>query len=215
MERMLLFAAMLCMGLAQAAPPQRNLIVEMRVSEDRFDVQRQAQGAVVIDSRGGRAGAGASVGVQAGSSRQGLNETQRVLVLNGGRATLHMGQSVPVDGLEIWWTPWGPGAALRSQWIELQNGLEARPSWPGGEAPVTVEVAAQRSAPAAPVPDGTATARGTLPAQWTLMTTVQAPLGEWVTVAQVAGRQAATVSSGFGASTSSRQRSLQLRVSLP
>ena len=58
--------------------------------------------------------------------------------------------------------------------------------------------------------------RGTLPAQWTVMTTVQAPLDEWVTVAEVRGRQDSTVvSGGFGASTSSRQRQLQVRVSLP
>jgi hypothetical protein len=48
-----------------------------------------------------------------------------------------------------------------------------------------------------------------------VFTTVQVPLGEWVEVARVQGRQSAVSSGGFGAATSSRQRSLQLRVSLP
>lgn len=215
MQRRLFLSYAAAVGFAQAAPPQRNLSVELRVSEDQFDAQRSAQGSVTIGSRGGQTRAGGSVVVQSGSSRQGLDATQRVLVLNGGRATLRVAQGLLVDDTEVWWTPWGPGAAVRSQWVELVNGLEVRPLWPGGDAPVTLEVAAQRSAPGAPPPPGMPATRGTLPAQWTVVTTVAAPLGEWVTVAQVAGRQTATVSGGFGAATSTRQRELQLRVSLP
>ena len=211
-RRALCLAALSLCGAARAAPPLRNLSVEMRVSEDQFDAQRGAQGSVSIGSRG-RADASGSVVVGSTSSRQGLDATQRVLVLNGGRATLRMAQGLLVDDTEIWWTPWGPGAAVRSQWVELANGMEVRPQWPGGDAPVTLEVAAQRSAPGGPPPQGT---RAALPAQWTVVTTVLAPLGEWVTVAQVAGRQSAAVSGGgFGASTASRQRELQVRVSLP
>ena len=40
-------------------------------------------------------------------------------------------------------------------------------------------------------------------------------LGEWVEVAQLQSRQSSVSRSGFGAATSSRQRSLQVRVSLP
>jgi hypothetical protein len=215
-RRLFLVAAVTQLGHVQAAPPQRNLSVELRVSEDRFDAQRAAQGSVSVGSRGGRVQADGTVVVQAGSSRQGLDATQRVLVLNGGRAMLRVAQGLLVDDTEIWWTPWGPGAAVRSQWVELANGMEVRPLWPGGDAPVTLELAAQRSAPAAPPPPGMPTPRGTLPAQWTLVTTVAAPLGEWVTVAKVAGRQSSRVSGGgFGAATSSRQRELQVRVSLP
>lgn len=203
-------------GLAQAAPPQRNLSVELRVSDAQFDAQRAAQGTVTIGSRGGQVNSGGSVVVQAGSSRQGLDAVQRVLVLNGGRATLRVAQGLLVDDTDVWWTPWGPGATLRSQWIELVNGLEVRPLWPGGSAPVTLELGAQRSTPGAPPPAGMPATRGTLPAQWTMMTTVQAPLDEWVTVAELRGRQdTAVVSGGFGASTASRQRQLQVRVSLP
>ena len=203
-------AALLCAGFVQAAPPQRNLSVEMRVSDDQADAQRDAQGSVTIGSRGGRPNVGGSVTVQAGSSRQASDSTQRVLVLNGGRATLRLAQGLQVDDTEVWWTPWGPGATVRSQWVELVNGMEVSPRWPGGNAPVTLEIAAQSAGRATP------NSGQPLPPQASVFTTVQVPMGEWVEVARVQGRQS-TVSSGggFGAATSSRQRSLQVRVSLP
>ena len=203
-------AALLCAGFVQAAPPQRNLSVEMRVSDDQADAQRDAQGSVTVGSRGGRPNVGGSVTVQAGSSRQASDSTQRVLVLNGGRATLRLAQGLQVDDTEVWWTPWGPGATVRSQWVELVNGMEVSPRWPGGDAPVTLEIAAQSAGRATP------NSGQPLPPQASVFTTVQVPMGEWVEVARVQGRQS-TVSSGggFGAATSSRQRSLQVRVSLP
>ena len=203
-------AALLCAGLVQAAPPQRNLSVEMRVSDDQADAQRDAQGSVTIGSRGGRPNVGGSVTVQAGSSRQASDSTQRVLVLNGGRATLRLAQGLQVDDTEVWWTPWGPGATVRSQWVELVNGMEVSPRWPGGNAPVTLEIAAQSAGRATP------NSGQPLPPQASVFTTVQVPMGEWVEVARMQGRQSTVSSgSGFGAATSSRQRSLQVRVSLP
>jgi hypothetical protein len=210
MTRLVLWiAALLCAGLVQAAPPQRNLSVEMRVSDDQADAQRDAQGSVTIGSRGGRVDAGGSVVVQAGSSRQGMGATQRVLVLNGGRATLRLAQGLPVDDTEVWWTPWGPGAAVRSRWVELVNGMDVQPRWPGGDAPVTLEIAAQSAGRATP------NSGQPLPPQANLFTTVQVPLGEWVEVAQLQSRQSTVSRSGFSAATASRQRSLQVRVSLP
>jgi hypothetical protein len=210
MNRIVLWlAALLCVGLVQAAPPQRNLSVEMRVSDDQADGQRDARGSVTVGSRGGGATAGASVVVQAGSSRQASDATQRVLVLNGGRATLRLVQGMPIDDTEVWWTPWGAGAAVRSQWVELVNGMDVQPRWPGGDAPVTLEIGAQSAGRATPH------SGQPLPPLTQVFTTVQVPLGEWVEVARVQGRQSAVSSGGFGAATSSRQRSLQLRVSLP
>lgn len=210
--RQLLVQLSVCLGLgsglAQAAPPQRNLSVEMRVSEDLADAQRQAQGAVRIDSRGQASGA---VVLRAGTSMQTSDSAQRVLVLNGGRATLRLAQGLPLNDVEVVWTPWGPGAALRTQWVELVNGMEVRPLWPGGDAPVTLEIAVQSAGRAAVPNFGQA-----LSPQTSLLTTVQVPFGEWVEVARLQGRQS-TVSSGggFGAATTSRERSLQIRVSLP
>lgn len=211
-RRLFLLGGGACIGLAQAAPPQRNLSVEMRASDDQADAQRDAQGLATIGSRSGRVDADASVTVRAGSSRQASDATQRVLVLNGGRATLRLAQGLQVDNTEVWWTPWGPGAAVRSQWVELVNGMEVQPRWPGGDAPVLLEIAAQSAGRATP------NSGQPLPPQANVFTTVQVPMGEWVEVARVQGRQSTTSSGsggGFGAATSSRRRSLQVRVSLP
>lgn len=202
-----LLVVLSCIGPAHAAPPQRNLGVEMRITEDLAEAQRQAQGAVRIDSRGHASGTAV---VRSGATAQAGDATQRVLVLNGGRATLRLAQGLPLSDVEVVWTPWGPAAALRTQWVELVNGMEVRPLWPGGDAPVTLEIAAQ-SAGRATVPS----AGQPLPPQSTLFTTVQLPLGEWVEVAQLQARQSTVSSGGFGASTSARQRSLQVRVSMP
>jgi hypothetical protein len=203
--------AWLGLGPARAAPPlpQRNLSVEMRLSDDSSDTRRDASAAtsVSIDSSGRMRGRGGAT-VRSSSSAQGVNATQRVLVLNGGRASIRLAQGLSVDDTEVVWTPWGPGAALRSQWVELVNGMEVAPRWPGGSAPVTLEIAAQ-SAGRATQHSGQA-----LPPQLSAFTTVQLPLDEWVEVAQVQGRQSAVSSGGFSAATASRQRSLQVRVSL-
>lgn len=206
-------AVLLCSAGAQAAPPQRNLSVETRIADEQFDARRGAQGSVAIGSRGGRIDADGSIAVHALRTRQAGDATQRVLVLNGARATLHLAQGVLVDSTELWWTPWGPGAVLRSQWVELVNGMEVRPLWPGGDAPVTVEVCAQ----SADRLTSAQTPGRTLPPQAQVLTTVQAPLGEWVEIARVQARSGASsvASGGFGAATASRERSLQLRVSLP
>ena len=75
-RRLFLVLAGASFGGVQAAPPQRNLSVEMRVSDEQADAQRDAQGSVTIGSRGGRANVGGSVVVQSGSSRQASDSMQ-------------------------------------------------------------------------------------------------------------------------------------------
>ena len=203
---MLLWAAL--PALAAPPLPQRNLVVEMRVIDNSQATQQLGQVTWGSSTRGEASG-GATV--RAGTQQQGSDTLQRVLVLNGARATLRVAQGVLVDDTEVAWTPWGPAAAVRSQWVELVNGIEVAPRWPGGNAPVTVELSAQR---APSVGQAQAARQAAVPTQWTVLSTVQAPLGEWLDVAQI-GERREIVSSGFGAATASRQRHLQLRVSLP
>ena len=210
-RRLVLCLAALPLPVFAAPPlPQRNLVVEMRVSDDSSDARRDAgaAAAVSIDSSGRIQGRGTAT-VRSASTVQGSNAVQRVLVLNGGRASLRLAQGLTVDDTEVVWTPWGPGAAVRSQWIELVNGMNVSPRWPGGNAPATLEIAAQSSGRA------TQNSGQPLPPQLSVLTTVQVPLDEWVEVAQLQGSQSALSNSGFGAATSARQRSLQVRVSLP
>ncbi len=205
-------AAWLGLAAALAAPPlpQRNLSVEMRISDESLDTRRDAAaGASVTIGSTGRVDAAGGASVRSRSQQQGLDAVQRVLVLNGGRASLRLAQGLTVDDTEVFWTPWGPGAAVRSQWIELVNGMQVAPRWPGGEAPVTLEIAAQSAGRA------TQNSGQALPPQLSTFTTVQVPLDEWVEVAQLQSRQASVSRSGFSAATASRQRSLQVRVSLP
>jgi hypothetical protein len=209
-------ACLLCcapgLGTAQAAAalPQRNLSVEMRVTDEGTEARREAAGvaSVTIGSNGRVDGAG-GVAIGSASRQHGLGAVQRVLVLNGGRAGIRLAHGIAVDDTDVVWTPWGPGAAVRSQWIELVNGMEVAPRWPGGDAPVALEIAAQ-SAGRATQQSGQA-----LPPQLSAFTTVQVPLGEWVEVARLQSRQSSVSRGGFGAATSARQRSLQVRVSLP
>jgi hypothetical protein len=197
-------------GAAQPALPQRNLSVEMRVSDESMDSRRDAAAAASITiGSGGRVDGGGGVSLSSGSRQQGLGAVQRVLVLNGGRASLRLAQGMVVDDTEVVWTPWGPGAAVRSQWVELVNGMEVSPRWPGGNAPVLLEIAAQSAGLATQNPGRT------LPPQLSAFTTLQVPMGEWVDVAQLHSRQSSVSRSGFSAATASRQRSLQVRVSLP
>jgi hypothetical protein len=207
-----MLALLLWAGLAAAAGPlpQRNLSVEMRISDEGSDSRRDATaaGSVTIGSAS-RVDAAGTASVRSSSGQHGLGAVQRVLVLNGGRASIRLAQGLSVDDTQVFWTPWGPGAAVRSQWVELVNGMEVAPRWPGGDAPVQLEIAAQ-SASRARQDSGQA-----LPPQLSTFTTVQVPLGEWVEVAQLQSRQSSLSRSGFSAATSARQRSLQVRVSLP
>ena len=206
------------LGLAQAAPPLpvRNLSVEMRIADDSELTQQDARaGGMVTLGSTGRVEAAGGVTLRAGSRRAAADSVQRVLVLNGARATMHLSQGVPVDDTELFWSPWGAGAAVRTQWIELVNGMEVTPRWPGGNAPVTLDIAAQRASPAASPGAYAPAGQAAVPAQWSLLSTVQVPLGEWVSVAQLQGRRSTLSSNGFDAATTTRQRSLQVRVSLP
>jgi hypothetical protein len=195
-----------------AAPPTQNLSVEVRIADDSVQASQGARaGAVVTRSSSGQASAQGTVVVQSGTRRQGMGLQQQVLVLNGGHANLQIAQGMPVDDTEVAWTPWGPAAAVRSQWVELVNGIEVWPRWPGGDAPVSLDISVQRAAPLA---NGTV-AQGV--AKMSLVSSLQLPLGEWVSVAQVQQRRAGTAqaANGFSAATTSRGQSLQVRVSLP
>jgi hypothetical protein len=170
---------------AEAPLPPQDLIVELRTI---------AAG----HAQEGRAGTTTTMAVA-----QRNEAWPRVRVRNGATATLQRASGQPVTEADVWWTPWGPGAALRSSWHEQSQGLQVRPRWPGGAAPVLVEIAAQR---VEAVRDDAGAA------QWNVQTTLRATLGEWVDVAQLQPREAAAP--GYRVATASRQRLLQLRVSL-
>jgi hypothetical protein len=105
-----------------------------------------------------------------------------------------------------------PMAVPETQWMQAGQQLTLRPRWPGGHEPVTVTLSTESSAIDPSVAPGSAELPQRIGAQ--LVTTVSAPLGQWVTLAATgAGDDDMTVVSSGQAKPSAR-RVLQLRVSL-
>lgn len=202
-----------------ARGPLVNLRIELRQTE-ADERQSSGVGARVAISAGERVAG--RVGVDAGvrESRGAYGSRQQVLVLNGGRAGVRLAQSVPLQ----WWqavplppgTAGGPGVMWvpGTVFLEAGRGFTVQPSWPGGDAPVRVEVAAEGGSLG-----GSGWSSGGRPVQQSsqVLTTLQLPLGEWVTVAESAGqderRERGLLSRG--GETASHRLQLQMRVTAP
>ncbi len=220
--------AALAVSAASAQPartlPQRNLLVEVRQGdESSFSASGGGlrSGAVTVGPNGqvsGRAG----VTLESRSSDTARDAQQRLLVLNGGQGMLNLGASVPLTWLQVVWTPSGPGAIAGSSYVDTGRSVAVRPSWPGGNSPVTVEVRTEASALAGgglpsrydfrgqPQPEGSVERAG-------LLTTVQLPLGEWMTVASDGGSERRSERGVLSSAEIARERRyvVQMRVSVP
>ena len=173
---------------AFAQLPQRDLVVELREIDE-------ASGAYVVSTR----------------PQTPLLPPHRLMVSNGAQARISYQQSIPLQ-----WTQSaqaaGPmtGAGVKQAliWLQAGQGLLVRPRWPGGKRAASVELEMQSASvqqqPGAELPTQQ---RGEL------VTTVQAPLGEWVTIAR-SGQVRPQGSYGSEAAAE-RPRLLQLRVSTP
>jgi hypothetical protein len=198
MKHVLVLAALLSLANAPAMAqlPSRDLIVELRQIEE--------------------GGAGYVVGSQ---HRAELLAPQQAQVRNGARATFNIGQSIPLQWVESGGaysaslaasaaTASSRGGAIRQglTWMEAGQKISVLPRWPGGAQVVTVEVEVQLA---------TVEARrggAELPEQKhsQLVTTLGAPLGQWVTLATT-GNSAQRGVYGSEAASDPR-RLLQLRV---
>lgn len=225
--------SLLAAGAPRAADrlPPVDLVVELRLVDAATVIEGgAAAGSVTIDSRGNLRGAGEVVTL--GTTGRGGGAVQAVRVSNGGRARMQVVQTQALAGAVAAWSgrsavglpaPHGPrgdagrdanpapgragvwqgsGASVVTAWAELVDGFEVQPRWPGGRSSVTVEVGAQRRA-------GTA-GDNAPPPRIDVYTTVQAPVGEWVELAQVQRGARATLS--IGAATVGTQQSLQLQL---
>lgn len=224
----LVLAALALASAAQAQTsqrlPLRNLLVEVRHGEaSRF--QQQAAGVdnagVTIDSDGSVRG---SAQVTIGSTRSdGRGDaTQQLTVLNGREAMLRVGATVPLQWLEWAWSPDGAALIGGSQLVDVGKQVAVKPSWPGGNAPVTVEVRTEASALAQGgmrsryAPDGQPLPEGSIDRAGVL-TTMQLRLGDWVTVARsgedVARSERGTISTRDVSGT--RAYVVQMRITAP
>lgn len=225
-------------ALAQTAVPQRNLLVEWRMSSSS-EQQRQGgglrRGEVTVDSRGGVWGRGNAV-VTSTTRTSSQTGSQQVQVLNGGKARLYLGNSRPVtqwqfgvagagggvnlvnpaanqggSGGQGAGSPSGPAwqAWSSTTWVDTGQGITVRPRWGGGQT-VTVELEARVAQQTPYAPDGQINATE-------VMTTVQVPLGSWTAVAQRGGQVQQSrrgVLSTEDASFDDREV-LEMRVSAP
>lgn len=207
--------------------PLRNLVVEWRI-EGQGQIRDSGggvrQGRVIIDSQHGVVAQG-DVRVGTWQTESQTQSVQQVQVLNGGRARLFVGRSQPYT---VWqWAyapvqrpqarPPGPGAYAppvqawgQTAWLDLGQGLNVRPRWPGGQAPVTVELEASASQQSAYEPDGQIR-------HSEVASTVAVPLGEWTVVARSGRRAQATRSGTLSTDTidDTQSEQLAIRISVP
>ena len=147
---------------------------------------------------------------------------QAMRVRNGETASLHIGQSMPVQWVQAVAAQSSSVAAsgvnLSSKggsvhnamtWINSGQDLELTPRWRGGKEDVTVEVAVRSTQL------GTQSASG-LPSlnQSELVTTVSAPLGYWVVIA-ASGGTGASKGSYSSQPANEVRRTIQVRVTAP
>lgn len=220
-RRVVLVWWLLCAGAAAFAQdqklPLRNLLVEVRQGDEAsltVSGGGVSSGEVVIGS-GGQVSGRAGVQVESRSRDSTLGTTQQVRVLNGGRASVRLAQALPLQWWEVIVTPRGTQVVSQTTWAEAARGFAVLPRWPGGEAPVTVEIQAESGSVSQPgalqalgQPQGAVGTARTL-------TTVQLPLHEWVTIASSgeadSGRSHVMLSSRDA--QRSRRWVVQLRVS--
>jgi hypothetical protein len=136
---------------------------------------------------------------------------QQLRVRNGETAQMSFMQSIPLQWVQAVNAPGALGGAGVKQgliWLRAGQSLSLRPRWPGAQQPVTVELEVQ-TAGVQPSPGAA------LPTQEdaAVRTTVQAPLGQWVTIAR--SGQEAPRGSYRSEGAAERPRLLQLRVTAP
>jgi hypothetical protein len=180
-------------GPSFAAPPQRDLTVELRQVED--GVNQDAS------YRAGSNGAAA------------LLPLQKIQVRNGQKGMLRFNQSTPVQWVEAAQAASansGAGVKQALQWFDAGSSIVATPRWPGGKRPATVELEVQMA-------DMAAQPQANMPAQRraSFSSTVTAPLGQWVTIAASGDPEPPAGSYSSNTVAGAARRLLQIRVLAP
>jgi hypothetical protein len=193
-------------GRPATALPLRNLQIEVRQVEQDQASRERLEASISASVQPGQSSA--AIGIQAQrrqSSRTGTAQ-QQVLVLNGRRAAIALGQAVPLRLLRtirlngIWRSV--PGTV----WLQAGTGFDALPRWDGSDM-VELELSASRSR-GAPTGSGADSSLAS--------STLILPLGEWMTIAQSDQDQDSQQSglSGLGRSSSQNRLEVQVRVSV-
>lgn len=214
-------ASVMTPGYAQG--PKQNLQVEMRWVESELSGSTVAgirDGSTVV-STGGSVSARGGVALSTENREQRQQLFPRLLVLNGSQASFTMTESTPIQWVDV--------ALDRQQgeqrdrvvvvprqgMAERVRGIVVRPKWPGGRSPVDVEV---RASDQAQMPQGgaygTSLPDGQQRPSTDVLSTVQAPLGIWVTIARTGSVTSSASRNTYSTRDAEVQklRELQLRV---
>ena len=206
--RFLLLLLTLLPLLAAAAPPAVQLIVELRWVDSHLPPSAQAglrDGAVIVGTAGAVSPRGP--GVVTSTAPAAPQPMQRLLVLNGQRASLRLTTREPLQWVDavVELDPTATTAAPRRLYAQprqderpVAQRFAVTPTWPGGRAPVRVafEVEDRDS---------------------TFQSTMGLPLERWQTVARTGGSAASPAPRGTVSSRDAAgqpERELQLRVSV-
>lgn len=202
--------------------PLRNLLIELRQGEASVLEADRAQAGAVVVGRDGSVSARAGISLDSHTLRRDGEAVQQLRVLNGARAALRVGAQQPLYWVQWAASPDGPVALLGNAWVDTGRSVTVLPRWPGGDAPVTVELLAESAAragggaPTRYAPDGQPLPEGAVE-RTGVLTTLQLPLGAWTTVAASgeAGqrRERGTLSTQDGAGD--RRWVVQMRVTAP
>lgn len=216
---LLLFA--LCAQASAQALPRKNLWVELRWVETQVSAAAVAgvrDGAVVLGTAGSVSPRGQVV-ISTDKRESGMQLLPRLLVLNGASASVQLSEMTPVQwldyGIEASPTTGGSPTGGAKVYAVPRSGISTQtrsvsvsPRWPGPRQPVTVELRTQL--------DQAATDPAAPRQQTLLLSTVQLPLGEWLTIA----RSGASLQTQQRGTLSTRDaeasvlRELQLRVDI-
>lgn len=139
-------------------------------------------------------------------SLQDDHSTQKVQVMEGGRALINVGQSVPIQQRQVVQTPWGVQVTDSAQYRDVTSGFYVRPVLNGER--VTLEITAQN--------DSLVQGQGTPPVAriQQVNTTLSGRLGEWLMLGD-SSRQAAddgTTISTRSVSDVNERRNVLLKV---
>lgn len=211
------------------ALPQRNLVIEWRQLDESLAMtgQQGAQGHVVSTTGGVALSGGVTLSTQRRDEQR--TQSQQLRVLNGGRASVRVGHSVPLTWVQAAQAEpqsggfnqpaAGAGVVQGLTWLEAGRQIVLQPRWPGGSQPAVVDVQVDSAALDAERPGmPAATVGSALPVQSRsqTVTTVLAPLGQWVTIARTGGEQVVEQPGSVSTLSSGAQRQLmQIRVMAP
>jgi len=149
--------------------PQRRLTILVRFDSAQDGARSGVQGAARIATDGDSTSASAAFRVDNTNSRLDERVDQRILVLEGGRATISTGQSRPQRVRQVIQTPSGPVVQETTEIQGAATGFVVVPRLAGSE--VTLDIAPQR--------ENFVGRSGTIQAE-RIESSVRGRLGEWI-----------------------------------